>query len=32
MIDDTQDIFTTEDCKVGKTTWETFKIELLPNA
>ena len=32
MIDDNQDIFTTEDCKVGKTTWETFKIELLPNA
>ena len=32
MINDNQDIFTTEDCKVGKTTWETFKIELLPNA
>ena len=24
MINDNQDIFTTEDCKVGKTTWETF--------
>ena len=32
MINDNQDIFTTEDCKEGKTTWETFKIELLPNA
>ena len=32
MIDNNQDIFTTEDCKVGKTSWETFKIELLPNA
>ena len=32
MIDENQDIFTTEDCKVGKTTWETFKIELVPNA
>ena len=32
MIDENQDIFTTEDCKVVKTTWETFKIELLPNA
>ena len=32
MIDDNQDIFTAEDCKVGKTTWETFRIELLPNA
>ena len=32
MIDDNQDIFTTEDCKVGKTSWKTFKIELLPNA
>ena len=32
MINENQDIFTTEDCKVGKTTWETFKIELLPNA
>ena len=32
IIDDNQDIFTTEDCKVGKTSWETFKIDLLPNA
>ena len=32
MINDNQDIFTTEDCKVDKTTWETFKIELIPNA
>ena len=32
MIDDNQDIFTTEDCKVGKTSWEMFRIELLPNA
>ena len=32
MINDNQDIFTTEDCNVGKTTWETFKIELVPNA
>jgi len=32
MINENQDIFTTEDCKVGKTTWEKFKIELLPNA
>ena len=32
MINDNQEIFTTEDCKVGKTTWETFKIELIPNA
>ena len=32
MINDYQEIFTTEDCKVGKTTWETFKIELIPNA
>ena len=32
MINDNQDIFTTEDCKVGKTTWEKFKIELIPNA
>jgi len=32
MINENQDIFTTEDCKVGKTTWETFKIELIPNA
>ena len=32
MINDNQEIFTTEDCKVGKTTWETFKIELISNA
>ena len=32
MINENQDIFTTEDCKVGKTTWEKFKIELIPNA
>ena len=32
MINDNQEIFTSEDCKVGKTTWETFKIELIPNA
>ena len=24
MINENQDIFTTEDCKVGKTTWEKF--------
>ncbi len=32
MINENQDIFTTEDCTVGKTTWEKFKIELIPNA
>ena len=32
MINDNQEIFTSEDCKVGKTTCETFKIELIPNA
>ena len=32
MINDNQEIFTSEDCQVGKTTWETFKIELIPNA
>ena len=32
MIHDNQEIFTTEDCKVGKTSWETFRIDLLPNA
>ena len=32
MIDDNQDIFTTEDCEVGKTSWETFRIDLIPNA
>ena len=32
MINDNQEIFTSEDCKVGKTPWETFKIELKPNA
>ena len=32
MINENQDIFTTEDCKVGKTTWEKFKIELISNA
>ena len=32
MIDVNQDIFTTEDFKVGKISSETFRIELLPNA
>ena len=32
MINENQDIFTTEDCEVGKTTWEKFKIELIHNA
>ena len=31
MINDSQEIFTIEDCKVGKTSWETFKIELMPD-
>jgi len=26
MINENQDIFTTEDCKVGKTTWEKLKL------
>ncbi len=28
MINENQDIFTTEDCTVGKTTWEKFKIRV----
>ena len=32
MLNDYQDVFTNDTCQVGKTSWETFKIELLPNA
>ncbi len=32
MMNDNQDIFTIEDYKVGKTSWETFRIDLLPYA
>ena len=32
MLNDYQDVFTNDTCHVGKTSWETFKIELLPDA
>ena len=32
MIHEYQDVFTNDQCHVGNTTWETFKIELLPDA
>ena len=32
MLDAHQDIFTMDECSVGKTSWDTFKIELIPNA
>jgi hypothetical protein len=32
LLDDYQDVFTNDTCQVGKTSWETFKIELLPDA
>ena len=31
MLNDYQDVFTNDTCHVGKTSWETFKIELLPD-
>ena len=32
MLDAHQDVFTTDTCSVGKTSWDTFKIDLIPNA
>ena len=32
MLDEYQDVFSNDTCQVGKTSWETFKIELLPDA
>jgi len=32
LIDEFQDVFTDENCKVGKTSWETFNIELHPDS
>jgi len=32
LIDEFQDVFTDENCKVGKTSWETFNIELYPDS
>ena len=28
-LNEYQDVFTNENCHVGKTSWDTFKIELL---
>ena len=32
MIHEYQDVFTNDQCHVGNTTWDTFKIDLIPNA
>ena len=32
LIDEFQDVFTDENCKVGKTSWETFNIEPHPDS
>ena len=32
MINEYQDVFTNDQCHVGNTSWDTFKIDLIPNA
>ena len=31
LLNEYQDVFTNKNCHLGKTSWDTFKIELLPN-